>query len=270
MKPDTQYIWTMEDGFFHKSLYVAIKNIFPKGWFFKPWDLSKPQPYYRAILEATESVTFKDFFLGQNVTEAGYSTAKIHKILTPSDWGTHLHSPKQLPKNFTTMINHCRTYTYWDYHQAWYNTFMYQNSKNTHSWLIYFNLKMDPTHFPQWFLYWWKLFGCTPEILTSEIQESFNLFKTSFKPSDKEKRFPPILLFSLKFFFPWVFSWTLSYQQRKTQMDILRRFRVKWWNAFDSEPVKKPAVSLWLQKQGFTKPDPSATLFLAQRSFANT
>ena len=53
-------------------------------------------------------------------------------------------------------------------------------------------------------------------------------------------------------------------------MDIIRQFRVKWWNAFNSEPVQTPAVRLWLQKQGFQKPDPSATLFLAQRSFANS
>ena len=146
-KPDTQYIWTMENGFFHKSPFMALQNVFPKGWFFKPWDLSKPQPYYRAILEATGSVTFKDFSPGKNVTEAGYSTAKIHQILSPSDWGTHLHSPKHFPTNFTTTINHCRTYTYWDYQQAWYNAFMYQNSKNSHSWLFYFNLKMGWIHF---------------------------------------------------------------------------------------------------------------------------
>ena len=37
-----QNVLFMEDGFYHSDPFQAITKIFPKGWFFKPWDLSKP------------------------------------------------------------------------------------------------------------------------------------------------------------------------------------------------------------------------------------
>ena len=35
-------VLSMEDEFYHSDPFQAISKIFPKGWFFKPWDLSKP------------------------------------------------------------------------------------------------------------------------------------------------------------------------------------------------------------------------------------
>ena len=70
----------MEDGFYHSDPFHAVSKNFPKGWFFKPWDLSKPQPYYQSILEITESVKFKHFFLSETHSEPVYSTATILKI----------------------------------------------------------------------------------------------------------------------------------------------------------------------------------------------
>ena len=37
-----QNVLSMEDGFYHFDQFQAISKIFPKGWFFKPWDLTKP------------------------------------------------------------------------------------------------------------------------------------------------------------------------------------------------------------------------------------
>ena len=57
-----QNVLSMEDEFYHSDPFQAISKIFPKGWFFKPWDLSKPQSFYQSILEFTEFVKFKHFF----------------------------------------------------------------------------------------------------------------------------------------------------------------------------------------------------------------
>jgi hypothetical protein len=44
--------------FFHPDPSIATTKIFPPNWYFKPWDLSKPQSYYMSILEITKFVKF--------------------------------------------------------------------------------------------------------------------------------------------------------------------------------------------------------------------
>ena len=129
----------MEDGFYLSDPFQAITKIFPKGWFFKPCDLSKHQSFYQSILEFTESVKFKHFFLSESHHEPAYSTATILKVLSPKQWGDQLHKPKTFPVNFQMRLNHCLYFSYWDYQQAWYNTLFIQNPKKTHSWLFFVN-----------------------------------------------------------------------------------------------------------------------------------
>ncbi|KAH9696764.1 hypothetical protein KPL71_023319 [Citrus sinensis] len=74
-----QNILSIEDGFYNSDPFQSISKFFPKGWFFKPWDLTKPQSYYQSILEITESVKFKHFFLSSSHSEPAYSTATILK-----------------------------------------------------------------------------------------------------------------------------------------------------------------------------------------------
>ncbi|KAH9650892.1 hypothetical protein KPL70_026534 [Citrus sinensis] len=78
-KTHFQNILSLEDGFYHSDPFQSISKFFPKGWFFKPWDLTKPQSYYQSILEITESVKFKHFFLDKAHPEPAYSTATILK-----------------------------------------------------------------------------------------------------------------------------------------------------------------------------------------------
>ena len=106
-------------------LFKQFQSFFPKGWFFKPWDLVKPQSYYQSILEATESVKFKHFFLHEPHSEPAYSTATILKVLSPNQWGDQLHKFKTFPPNFQMHLAHYLAYSYWDYQQAWFNTFFY-------------------------------------------------------------------------------------------------------------------------------------------------
>ena len=44
-KTHSQNILTIEEGFYHSDPFQTLTKIFPKGWFFKPWDLTKPQSY---------------------------------------------------------------------------------------------------------------------------------------------------------------------------------------------------------------------------------
>ena len=40
-KMNFQNILTMEEGFYNKKPSKVVLKIFPKGWFYKPWDISK-------------------------------------------------------------------------------------------------------------------------------------------------------------------------------------------------------------------------------------
>ena len=132
-KTHSQNVLTIEDEFYHIDPFQTLTKFFPKGWFFKPWDLTKPHPYYQSILEATESVKFKHFFLSETHSEPAYSTATIQKVLSPNQWGDFLHNQKRFPSNFQMRLLYCLTYSYWEYQQAWYNTFFIQNPKKSHS-----------------------------------------------------------------------------------------------------------------------------------------
>lgn len=146
-----QNILSMEDGFYHTDPFQAISKFFPKGWFFKPCDLTKPRSYYQSILEATEYVKFKHFFLSETHSEPVYSPATILKVLSSNQWGDQLHKFKTFPPNFQMRLPHCLTYSYWDYQQVWFNTFFIQNPKKSHSWLFFFNSKITVQSLPNWF-----------------------------------------------------------------------------------------------------------------------
>jgi hypothetical protein len=76
------------------------------------------------IIEITGSVKFKHFNLKQQHTEPAYSTIIIKDVLHPTDWKQPPHHVIRFPIRFQTKLhNHCQTYSYWDYQQAWFNAF---------------------------------------------------------------------------------------------------------------------------------------------------
>ncbi|KAH9751331.1 hypothetical protein KPL71_014254 [Citrus sinensis] len=254
-KTHFQNILSMEDGFYHSDPFQSISKFFPQGWFFKPWDLTKPQSYYQSILEFTDSVKFKHFFLSKTHSEPAYSTATILKVLSPNQWGDLLHNFKTFPLDFETRLPHCRSFSYWDYQQAWYNTFFIQNPKKSHSWLFFFNSKITVQSLPNWFHHWWNYFGPTSEILTPNALQCLNLFKANYKPTESEKRFPPFLCFCTNFFLPWVWMWSLRHHTQDSHFILQRTFRVKWWSKFDEQTkLTTNQVQNWLSAQGHLQP----------------
>jgi hypothetical protein len=153
-KTKFQNILTMEDGFYHENPSIAASKLFPPHWHYKPWDLTKSQSYYAAILEITNSVKFKHFKIHSTHSEPAYSTCIINKIIHPSDWGQPLHKPISFPSHLRQNNQNYGTYTYWDYQQAWFNAFFLQNTNHSHSWFFYFHNTMTTTNLPLWFLQW--------------------------------------------------------------------------------------------------------------------
>ena len=254
-KTHSQNILTIEDGFYHTDPFQTLTKFFPKSWFFKPWDLTKPQPYYQSILEATESIKFKHFYLSDSHSESAYSTATILKVLSPKQWGDLFDNQKRFPSNFQMHLPHCLTYSYWDYQQAWYNTFFIQNPKKAYSWLFFFNSKIIVQSLTNWFQIWWNYFGPCTDILTPNAINCLNLFKAYYIPSESEKRFPHFLCFCTNFFLSWVWMWNLRYHTHDAQLILQRTFKVKWWSKFDEQSkLTDTLVRNWLSAKGFLEP----------------
>jgi len=195
----------MEEGFYHENPFIAASKIFPQNWHYKPWNLAKPQSYYAAILEITNSVKFKHFKLHSDHTKPAYSTCIIHKVIHPKDWGQPLHQPLSFPIHFRTNPQDFNTsYTYWDYQHAWFNDFLLQNQNHSHSWLFYFHSVMNTTNLPLWFLQWWDYYGCHVDYLKEHplVENGYLHFKNNFQPVLSERKFSSLLIFCTNFFVP--------------------------------------------------------------------
>lgn len=262
IKKNFQNILTIEDGFYDKDPLVAVSKVFSPGWHFKPWDVTKTQRYYMAILETTGSATFKHHYLKTQNTQPSYSTCKIIKIIHPKDWGQQLHHARSFPSDFQNSTNHCQTFTYWDYQQAWYNAFLFQNQKNSHSWLIHIQVELDVSQVPSWFIHWWNTFGPVPDILRMKTWEGFNHFRNHYKPTEAEEKFPMLFLFCSKFWIPWICVWYYEYQSQNNMIILTRKYKVRWWDSFKcSDKSSKTAVQEWLQKAGKIEQKPTSFLF---------
>ncbi|EYU43733.1 hypothetical protein MIMGU_mgv1a023792mg [Erythranthe guttata] len=245
------------------------KNFFGKGWYFKPWDTRKTPTFYQATLETTGSTAFKNFFREEQHNDPAYSTCKIFKIISPSNWEYDLFQPLHFPEFYKNSPFFEMKFNYWDYQQAWYNAFPIQNHKHKHTRLFYFDKICDSTTFPSWFNQWWNLFGSTPEIISPATLNSYNLFREKFKPSDTDRRFHPLCLFCSKFFLPWVLGWTVEYTN-DTTLVIQRKFRVKWWSKFKIPPsLSETNVQKWIANNGSSPKQVPQNTHYQQSEFLN-
>jgi hypothetical protein len=90
-----------------------------------------------------------------------------------------------------TLHNLYRSYTYWDYQQGWFNTFLLQNSKDSHSWLFYFNNSINTSKLPNWFRQWLDYFGSSYDLLQPHpmVKNGSNFFKQNYKATERKKYF---------------------------------------------------------------------------------
>ena len=196
-------------GFLNLRIFQNPKNIIKLSW-----NLLVLQNLNTSIIKGSH--------------DHSYSTCKILKVLHPKDWGQELFKPKSFPINFQTKLDLCRSFSYWDYEQAWFNTFLIQNNYRSHSWLFFLSDHTNISRFPAWFTRWWNNFGPISDIFPYEIRNGFELFEKYYKPSDLEKKFSFLCLYCTKFFVPWVFQWYLDYSFNNGIIILQRKFKVKW------------------------------------------
>ena len=114
-KMNFQNILTIEEDFYDKKPSKVVSKIFPKDWFFKPWDILKLQSFYQVVLKSTGSAKFKHFKKNEKNLHPSYSTCIIQKIIHPIEWSSELYRLKPFPPDLHTRINHFQFFNYLDY-----------------------------------------------------------------------------------------------------------------------------------------------------------
>lgn len=254
-----QTIVLLENQTWNEDPFQIPPRVFaPKTHFLQSSPLHTQQ-FYEAILVDTGSISVK-ITLTPDQTEIAFSTILIHKILTQEQWGPHPLQPRRF-----SIAHNPPSFNYYDYQQAWFNTFFYQNSRLSHSWM--FTFKDDfPRTFPNWFFSWWTHFGSLPQIFPPSIHEAFLLFQTKFQPTQALSKFPCILHFMVQFCIPWICAWNYTILSQNPFSYLARSFQIKWWDNWHKVQLVTPqAVHKFFQQHPVIamSSDPQ---FLLQRS----
>jgi hypothetical protein len=137
------------------------------------------------------------------------------------------------PSSFRSLKGFDIPFCYYDYIDAWFKFFLYQTSNIDHSWFINFDQENSGGIFPLWFVKWWSHFGLIPEILSLQLIESFNLFKSCFKMDKYGSKFPLIFHFAKQFKFPWILRWQFVIVGDNME----RHWYIKRWDKFNFDPI---------------------------------
>ncbi|RDX65399.1 Enzymatic polyprotein, partial [Mucuna pruriens] len=137
-------IMTLESYMSKEDLKTLVAYIFPKTFHYLPNNQLKTQRFYEFILVDTDSAEITHTRDDQG--NMLFSKMKIINILSPQDWNQHLFDSKAFTRQFNPL-----GYTYYDYIDAWFNTFYIHPEK--HSWFIWFE-KGIPLKFLKWFVKW--------------------------------------------------------------------------------------------------------------------
>ena len=128
----------------------------------------------------------------------------------------------------------------------------------SHSWFIQFHKEFQfikkECQPPMWFLKWWSKHGSQAEIIpdtlwnsvpptkrndpplsTHTLKQALHQFIKMYKCTEYNSRFPPILLFCVKYKVPQITKW--SYQIKDNI--LIRNFAVIWWDNFDRDRIIK-------------------------------
>ncbi len=211
--------------FHHENItnpMTLIKYYFPTNphdgaqQHFAPLDQYKIIQYYQHILQQEGSVIITTLYDKFSIERKVLNhKIEIVKFTFLKQWGSHPFLLKQLQ-------GHPIKYSYYDYINAWFKILLHQNDNMSHSWFLawhekynFVKLECQP---PKWFIKWWSKHGCQAEIIpntlwvtkppvkptdpplsTHILREALLHFKKMYKCSEYNSRFPPILLFCVKY-----------------------------------------------------------------------
>ena len=261
-------LFQMEPKFWNPNPQLVARQLLAPDSNFLQKSSKCTQRYYEFILVDNGSVSFSPHKDKGSQSFVTNTSVQIHSVLSPTDWRSHPRAYKKFSKPFDPMI-----YNYWDYQEAWINTFTLQNHLYTHSWFFYFNKKKPAQfQFPHWFLnQWWPCYGPTIDILPPPIREGYEYFKTRFHLP--QSHVSPLLLFFSIFKLAWIYQQRFCYFKDPDQFGLpylALQGHCKWWKDWNAQNVSVSAIERWFfQNPKYLCPTAAEqTTFLQQKSIA--
>ena len=106
-------------------------------------------------------------------------------------------------------------FIYWDYIQAFYKMFYYNNDKRKHSWFIKICSKIFDQSIPNWLVNWWSYHGPSVKILPDHYQTLYkewvktSPFLSDLYLADHICNIEKIdqMYFFIEFSIPWIHKW---------------------------------------------------------------
>ena len=123
---------------------------------------NKTQEFYEFVLVDTGSILLFHTPCKYKENRIAYSKCTIKYVLSPTQWGSFQQktqqgaTPWELRKS--SQSYNPQYYTYFDYLMVRYKTFLFQNDRDQHSWLFFFDRFHEIPSLPQWFIKWWSHF----------------------------------------------------------------------------------------------------------------
>jgi len=250
-KPNPVTLFYVEPNLkFKRDPVKLAAQYFPDGWFFKPNHPDKCLPFYKDILVHSESITVKCIYDRNDQSKIIFHSIYILQVMSLEDWGAH-------PSALLSLPNHDVQYNYYDYMDAWFRIFMYQNLTHSHSWFVNWDQKFN-SFFPYWFLDWWQQFGPEQCIFPEPLQIQMNHFSKQQSHWHKlNLHVPTALQFISKYKVPWIVKWQYKLVTPKveevffclesssstsvihhSQIDIVvRQVFSKWWDKFNIDRI---------------------------------
>ena len=225
-KPNHIHVAFLENDLEIITLKEALNLFFPQGFQFLPPSPEKNRNFYETILENTGSVKITHNFDLKDSRKILFSKVQIRKIISPSQWDAPFCSLRAFSCDIFPSA-----YTYWDYIHAWTNSLFYDGS--VHTWFLYFDRNCQ-SHFPTWWLNWWKLFGPTLEIYPLEIQSLFHEYSKFSTEKDNDIR---LLNFCNSFSIPWIMCWCFHLDTESFPKKFIRKIKTKHWQKIEIKKI---------------------------------
>jgi hypothetical protein len=102
--------------------------MFPPGWNFQPEHPHKTQTFYEFILVDTNYVLLTHNKCKWDSSRTAFSKCVIKNVISPFQWNGSPWATRKLSQDFSP-----KYYNYYDYQNAWYNAFYFQNDRFQHS-----------------------------------------------------------------------------------------------------------------------------------------
>jgi hypothetical protein len=143
----------------------VVFQMFSPGWYFQLEHHYKTQTFYEFILVDTNSILLTHNKCKWDSSRTVFSKCVIKNVISPLQWNGSPWDQRKFSQTFSPP-----SYNYYDYQNAWYNAFYFQNDRFQHSWFFYFEKHLEIQNHPAWFHHWWFQFGSKINGLLIQIE----------------------------------------------------------------------------------------------------